>query len=132
MFRKLKELTLLLRKLNELDELKNSVNDTRNQLDIIKNQLTDLNETAKKNQEKLYRFDWEPNQNIKQRMQDIATRDTAQFIMDEMNGGDVVPLNVTLDILDLGLQNIGKAVGGDVSGIRSIYRYNYQSYSKTD
>lgn len=54
--------------------------------------------------EKLYRNDWEPKQNIKQYLQQVAGLQTAGYIIENMP--DVPAFNVTLDILTYGISQV--------------------------
>lgn len=92
--------------IESIEDISNKIIELQNNYDFITKELTNLETTTEKYykeiidiREKLYRLDWEPNQNIKQRLQNIASMETAQFIIKNMNS--VPALNVTLNILDL-------------------------------
>lgn len=92
--------------IESIENLSNNIIDLQNNYNYITTKLTNLENTTQEYnkeliniREKLYRLDWEPNQNIKQRLQNIASMETAEFIIKNMNS--VPALNVTLNILDL-------------------------------
>ena len=75
---------------NEILRIKQSINDSSGEIINIK--------------EKLYRSDWEPKQNIKQYLQQVAGLETAKYIIKNMP--NVPAYNVTLDILTNALSKV--------------------------
>ncbi len=59
---------------------------------------------ARDNNQKLYRMDWEPNQNIRKKMYDIATFQTAEYVMKHMM--KVKAFNYPLDILTYAIEQV--------------------------
>ena len=85
-------------------ELMQEINQLKYEFSTIKTTVGDVSKVTYDVKDKLYRNDWEPKQNIKQYLQQVAGIQTAEYIIKNMP--TVPSFNVTLDILTYGLSNV--------------------------
>ena len=74
------------------------------QIALCEKKVEEVLALVKDNNQKLYRMDWEPNQNIRKKMYDIAAFQTAEYVMKHMI--KVKAFNYPLNILDYALQQV--------------------------
>lgn len=90
------------------NDIQNNIDNKTEKMDYNISMLVGKIDTVSKElnevKEKLYRNDWEPKQNIKQYLQQVAGLQTAEYIIKNMPV--VKAFNVTLDILTYGISQV--------------------------
>lgn len=83
--------------------LENEIKELKDQLKEQSENFSEILKITRDTNEKLYRCDWEPKQNIRQELYEIARMETASYISEKMEY--VKAFNVTLDILSYAVSN---------------------------
>ena len=91
-------------KINDKREIMKENKEIEEQIALCEKKIDELLAIVKDNNQKLYRMDWEPNQNIRKKIYDIANFQTAEYVMRHMPKAKA--FNYPLNILDYALQQV--------------------------